>query len=77
MGGRWPQTEHSMAERRRFKQSVTLDERLAAQAQRLRKEAQGTLPGIERDRLIRRARQAETAVHMNEWLTSAGLQPPK
>jgi hypothetical protein len=26
--------------------------------------------------LLRRARQAETASHMNEWLTSPGLQPP-
>ena len=27
--------------------------------------------------LLRRAGQAETASHMNEWLTSPGLQPPK
>jgi hypothetical protein len=33
-------------------------------------------PGIERDRLIRLARQAETAAHMHEWLTSPGLQAP-
>jgi hypothetical protein len=26
---------------------------------------------------LRRARQAETASHINEWLTSPGLQPPK
>jgi hypothetical protein len=65
-----------MQQRRHFKQSP-LDQRLALQAERLRKEAQRTRPGIDRDRLIRLARQAETAAHMNEWLTSPGLQPPR
>lgn len=64
-------------ERRRFKQSISLDKRLADRARRLRDEAHGTPPGIERDRLIRLARQAETASHLNEWLASPGLQPPK
>jgi hypothetical protein len=64
-------------ERRRFKQSAPLELRLADQAERLRKEARGTPPGIEREKLLRRARQAETAAHMQEWLTSPGLQPPK
>jgi hypothetical protein len=31
----------------------------------------------ERDGLRRRARQAEIASHINEWLTSPGLAPPK
>jgi transposase len=30
-----------------------------------------------RERLIRRAGQAENAAHMQEWLTSPGLQAPK
>lgn len=64
-------------ERRRFKQITTLDRRLEDQANRLREEARGTPPGIERDRLIRRARQAEVAARISEWLSSAGLQPPK
>lgn len=64
-------------ERRRFKQTTTLDHRLEDQANRLREEARGTPPGIERDRLIRRARQAEVAARISEWLSSAGLQPPK
>jgi hypothetical protein len=66
-----------MAPRRRFKQTETLEQRLTHEAAKLRREAQGTPPGIDRDRLIRRARQAETASHMSEWLTSPGLQPPK
>jgi hypothetical protein len=64
-------------ERRRLKQTTPLDQRLEEQAERLRKEAKGTPPGVEREKLIRRARQAETAAHIQEWLTSSGLQPPK
>jgi len=62
---------------RRFNQTETLEQRLSKEAVRLRKEAQGTPPGNQRERLIRRARQAETASRMTEWLTSPGLQPPK
>jgi hypothetical protein len=64
-------------QRRRFKENAPLDQRLTEQAERLRKEARGTPPGVMRDQLIRQARQAETASHMSEWLTSPGLQPPR
>lgn len=64
-------------QRRRFKQTPPLDQRLEEQAKRLRKEAQGTPPGVERDKLIRLARQAETAAHMDEWLSSPGLRTPR
>ena len=63
-------------QRRRFKQTTSLDQRLIAEAQRLRKEAKSIPPGIERERLIRRARQAETALHLTEWLMSPGLRAP-
>ena len=66
-----------MPERRRFTQTTSLEESLAEEAKRLRKQAQGTPPGIERERLVRRARQTETASRMTEWLTSRGLQAPK
>jgi hypothetical protein len=65
-----------MQQRRRFKQTTALDQRLMEEAERLRKEARGTPPGIARERLIRRARQAETAVQIQEWLTSPGLRAP-
>jgi hypothetical protein len=68
--------EPAMLERQRFKPIDPLDNRLSEVAERLRKEARGTPPGVERDRLIRRARFAETASHMREWLSSKGLQPP-
>ena len=64
-------------QRRRFKENAPLNQRLTEQAERLRKEAKGTPPGIEREKLIRQARQAETASHMSEWLSSPGLQPPR
>ncbi|MGE9008827.1 hypothetical protein ACO2JO_09625 [Leptospira interrogans] len=64
-------------QRRSFKQTAPLDQRLTEEAERLRKEARGTPPGVARDNLIRRARQAETASHMQEWLASPGLQSPR
>ncbi|MBR1151086.1 hypothetical protein [Bradyrhizobium sp. JYMT SZCCT0428] len=64
-------------QRRSFKQTAPLDQRLTEEAERLRKEAQDTPPGVARDKLIRRARQAETASHMQEWLASPGLQSPR
>lgn len=65
-----------MKHRRRFKQTISLEERLAAEAKRLRDEAKSLPPGAARDDLIRRARQAETGSHMSEWLRSPGLMPP-
>jgi hypothetical protein len=61
----------------RLKQTNALEIRLAEEARRLRKQAQGTPPGIERERLIRRARQAETTSDMTDWRTSRGFEPPK
>jgi hypothetical protein len=61
---------------RSFKQIDPLDKHLSEEAARLRKEARGTPPGVQRDRLIRRARLAETAAHMREWLSSPGLKAP-
>jgi hypothetical protein len=62
--------------RRRFKQTQPLEERLADEAKRLREEAKLLPPGAERDKIIRKARQAETGSHLTEWLTSPGLRPP-
>jgi hypothetical protein len=62
----------------RFKEnSAPLGQRLTEQAKHLREEARPMPPGIERERLIRQARQAETAAHIQEWLTSPGLQAPR
>jgi hypothetical protein len=66
-----------MQHRRRFKQTLSLEERLSEEAKRLRAEAKLLPPGAARDELIRKARQAKTGAHITEWLTSPGLQPPK
>jgi hypothetical protein len=66
-----------MQRRRRFKQTVPLEERLRVQASTDRERAEALPPGRERDELLIRARRADTASHLSEWLTSPGLQPPK
>jgi hypothetical protein len=63
-------------QRRRIKQTVSLEERLSEEAKRLRTEAKALPPGAGRDELLRKARQCETGSHMTQWLTSPGLQPP-
>ncbi|MET4719280.1 hypothetical protein ABIF63_003386 [Bradyrhizobium japonicum] len=63
--------------RRRFKQTQVLEERLAAEAAKLRDQAQLLPPGQFRDEVLKKARQAETGAHMSEWLNSPGLQPPR
>ena len=59
-----------MPKRHISKQTTSLKERLAKEATQLRKLAQGTPPEFERELLVRKARRAETASHMIEWLTS-------
>ena len=63
-------------QRRRFTQTAPLGQRLEEQAKRLRQEAKGTHPGIEREKLIRRARQAETGSQIDQWISSKGLKAP-
>jgi hypothetical protein len=63
--------------RRHFKGLGSLNQRLAEEVQRLQNEARTAPPGIERDRLLQRVRQAETASHINEWLSSPVVQAPK
>ena len=65
-----------MQKRRRIQPTETLEIRLRQAAVRLRQQAGGTQPGIEREYLILRARQAESASHTNEWLSSPRLRAP-
>lgn len=66
-----------MFKRRRFKQTQTLEERLAAFADHARKQAAKLAPGPERDELLKKVRAADTAAHINDWANSPGLQSPK
>lgn len=64
-------------QRRRFKQTLSLEERLAEEAKRLREKAKMLPPGAPREEMLRRARQAETGSHISDWLRSPGLRPPE
>lgn len=64
------------SQRRRFKQTLSLEERLAQAAARMREEAKELPPGPEREALLKKARQTDTGAHVSEWLSSPGLQPP-
>jgi hypothetical protein len=66
-----------MPTRRRFKQTIPLEERLRLQADADRERAKALPPSHEREELLLRARRAETASRLTEWLNSPGLQPPK
>ena len=66
-----------MVKRRRFKQILSLTERLDQEAARLRAQAEALPHGPEREALLRKAEQAETAMHVEEWLSSPGLRAPQ
>ena len=63
--------------RRRFKQTKSLKERLLEEAHNLLEEARLLPHGPVRDAALKRAGQAEAAAHMDDWLNSPGLRPPK
>ena len=63
--------------RNRRKHTVSFDDRLR-QAALAASEAAERLPqGSERDGLLQKARQAETALRINGWLASPGQPFPK
>ena len=63
--------------RKRIKHQTTFEERLAEEARLFKEAAEKQPPGSKaRELLLRRARQAETASHMNDWLSSPGLARP-
>jgi hypothetical protein len=61
----------------RSRSKAPLQDRLMLEAMRLKNEANELPPGPLRDARIRKARQAVTACHVNEWLSSPGLQAPQ
>jgi hypothetical protein len=64
-------------ESRRTKQTISLKDRLASFAKEVREKASQLRPGPEQDALLKKARQADTAAHLDKWANSPGLQPPK
>jgi hypothetical protein len=63
--------------RRRFKQNISLKDRLTAWAETVRTQANQLRPGPEREMLLEKARQADAAAHLDDWINSTGLQPPR
>jgi hypothetical protein len=66
-----------MQHRRRFKQTVSLQDRIAEWAVGVREQAKEMQPGQERDELLKKLRQAESAMHMDKWAKSPGPQSPE
>lgn len=58
--------------RRRIKHTRSLEERLAEEAKILREEAKKPPPGERQESLLEKARRADTAAHVTEWLRSRG-----
>jgi hypothetical protein len=59
-----------MQRRHRSKHDTTsLKDRLAEEARRSRERAKSLPPGIEREELLRKARQTETAFRINDFLS--------
>jgi hypothetical protein len=55
-----------------------LEERIAERVDEIKAKAEAfPLGSRERERLELRARQADTANHIDEWLKSPGLPPPR
>jgi len=66
-----------MPHRRRFKiSSSTFEYRLAQEALKLRKQAEGIPLSILRDELLRKAAQIDASAQVNKWLTSPGMRAP-
>ena len=65
-----------MLKRRRYKQTISLKDRLADWAEKIRERADRLPPGSEREAMLRKASQADAAAHLDEWANSPGLQPP-
>lgn len=62
--------------RRRVKHEVSFKDRLLKSAQDARDEADQLPAGPVRERLLQRARQSETAVDIDTWVSSPGSHPP-
>ena len=54
----------------------TFEDRIAAEKSRLEAKAANLPLGAQKDALLKKIEQLETASHINKWLSSPGLQPP-
>ena len=54
----------------------SFEDQMAAEKCRLEEQTANLPAGPQKDALLDKIRELETAARMNEWLTSPGLQPP-
>jgi hypothetical protein len=55
---------------------ISIEQKWHQQSEAAKSAAEKLPQGKEREDLLRKARQLETASHINQWLSSSGLQPP-
>ncbi|WP_108514228.1 hypothetical protein [Bradyrhizobium algeriense] len=64
----------------RSRPSTSIEESLLREAEQVRRQAERLPPGEDRDLLLEDRdfllKKARDAAHIDEWLTSPGLQPP-
>ena len=63
-----------MKQRRRFKQELSIEDRLIAHSARLREEANALPAGIGREAILVRAERTEAAASMSQWLNVPGAK---
>lgn len=66
-----------MSQRRRFKQTESLADRLATFAKLMRERATATPSGSDQNAALAKANQADQAAEMDRWIRSNELKPPK
>jgi hypothetical protein len=60
-----------------MRNEITIEQQWHQQSEAAKAEAQKLPHGKERDALVRRARQLQTASQINQWLSSPELKPPE
>jgi hypothetical protein len=63
--------------RRRRSPAYKFEDQLAAEKARLETQFAKLSPGPQKDALLKKISQLETASHINAWLNSPGLQSPQ
>jgi hypothetical protein len=66
-----------MARTRLDQPKSSFDQRLEQEALRIKERVKSLPHGKERELMVRRARQLETASRVNEWVSSSGLKAPR
>jgi hypothetical protein len=66
-----------MPQRQRFKQSVSLKDRLTVFIRTMREQADSEADGPKRDEMLKKVQAAQTAVEIDGWTNSHDLQPPR